>query len=146
MQCPLYCGHTVCILATSKEKKMERAQMTDLIVKYGITIQSKRTIKLAVELNDSWKRDASKWRCTLTFGDRTISTSFWQGSAHNDAPTAADVLSSLCLDSRCGEMSYDEFASEMSGDKSTHRACQLTAIRMRAFLAEHREEFMSAEH
>lgn len=104
------------------------------------------------ELPAGWPRDAHPYKVRLTFQGRQLTTRFYQGSAHTDEPSAADVLSCLASDARSGETSFDEFCSEFGYDsdsrkaEATWKACRAMAPRLARFLGEHREAIESAEH
>jgi hypothetical protein len=90
-------------------------------------------------------------RVTLKRKGRRMSVDFYGGSAVAN-PSAADVLSSLCLDSNssasfedfCGEFGYD---SDSIQALKTFKACQGIAKRFLKFLgAQAFAEYCQAEH
>lgn len=131
---------------------MEREQMTDLVKRLDITIESVRQLPLVAELEeDTWRRDASKWSVTLKRDGMTITTTYWMGSAFKDDPKADDVLASLCIDASCGEQKYEDYLSEFGASDSPrqrtlHKRCQKMATRLKMFLGEHYNAAREAEH
>jgi hypothetical protein len=101
-----------------------------------------------------WPPDARHYVVTLTMpgSRRRLTTSFHQGSGHKAAPTAADVLSCLTLDMSAGEQSFEDFCSDLGYDTDSrkalaiHTTCAALAPRLRAFLGDHFDAVMSAEH
>lgn len=85
-------------------------------------------------------------------GKRTLTTFFFQGPAHTEPPTPADVLSSLCSDARAGDQTFEEFCGEFGYDTDSrkawniHRSCKKMAPRMRRFLGEHFDTVADTEH
>ena len=83
---------------------------------------------------------------------RQITTYFSMGPALCHEPEAADVLSSLMLDARTGEETFEDFCSEFGYDEDSRKAyktwefCRDFAPKVERFLGEDREEFENAEH
>jgi hypothetical protein len=92
------------------------------------------------------------WRVRLTLGRRQMTVPFYQGPAHTREPTAADVLSCLALDARCGEGDFAGFCDDMGYDQDSRKAeklyqsCVETSKRLRKFLGPHYDTVANAEH
>lgn len=101
---------------------------------------------------DDWRQEANPYTVTLKRKRRQIVTPFWTGTAWTTDPTAADVLSSLLLDARCGEMSFEDYCGEFGYDTdsrkdyATWKQCQETALKVRKFLGDNFNEYANAEH
>jgi hypothetical protein len=112
-------------------------------------------------------RECNPWTVTLSwFGPHgktsskqkplTITTSFFQGVAHENEPTAADVLSSLLEDASVEDYSsFEDWAADLGYDPDSRKAvrtyeeCLELSPRVRAFLGNDEEllaELRSAEH
>jgi hypothetical protein len=106
----------------------------------------------AVEVPEGWGAGTHPWKVRLRFGRRSLTVPFFQGCAHTSEPTAADVLSSLALDARAGDQSFEEFCGDYGYDpdsrtaERTWKACARTAPRLRRFLGDHFDEIANAEH
>jgi len=100
---------------------------------------------------DDWQKSAHPYRVTLRYRRRQLTTDYWMGQAHTSEPDAASVINSLLLDARCGEMTFDEFCSEMGCDvdsrkaEATHRACERTAKAVRRLLGADFDRFANAD-
>lgn len=101
---------------------------------------------------EEWQRAAQPWTVTLRYQGRRLTVEFWQGQAHTEPPTAADVLSCLITDTDCGEREFEEFCSDLGYDpdsrkaESTWKACAKTAVKVRRLLGDDFDEFAVAEH
>lgn len=90
----------------------------------------------------------------LRFQRRSLTTSFFMGSALTREPTAADVLSSLLLDATSVENagSFEEWARDLGYDPDSrkaekiYRACERTVPKLRRFLGDHFDQLARAEH
>jgi len=88
----------------------------------------------------------------LRFQGRSITTPFFMGSAHCSEPTAADVLSSLVLDTQCGEESFEDFCADLGYDPDSRKAeriwaqCHKIAPKVRRFLGDSFDAIAQAEH
>ncbi len=96
---------------------------------------------------------ADKWRVTLRFEGRSLTTTFHVGIGQNGAePSAADVIYSLIADARCGEYTIETYCSEFEENPDSRKAhakwqaCKRIAPRVRALLGEHFEALEQAEH
>jgi hypothetical protein len=104
----------------------------------------------------------NNWRVTLRMpnwrwpgkdrGWRRMSVDFYGGSAVRN-PSAADVMSSLCLDANCGSNSFEDFCGELGYDADSikalqmFKACQGIARRLLKFIGEQAmDEYRQAEH
>jgi hypothetical protein len=105
-----------------------------------------------VKLPEGFAPGSYAWRVTLTYEGRSMTAAFYQGPAHKDAPSAADVLSCLCSDARAGDQTFEDFCSDMGLDtdsrkaEKTWRACKATGPRVYALLGHDFDVFASAEH
>ncbi len=126
------------------------SQLSDVCEKLKIKAKAEYSSK---PLPEGWgDPQASAWKVRLTFEKRSLTVDFFTGSAHRDAPNAADVLSCLCSDVSCGEESFEDFCSSLGYDsdsrkaEKTWKACSRMAPKVRKFLGEHFDEVSSAEH
>lgn len=87
-----------------------------------------------------WYREASHYKVTLLFGDRSITVPFSCGSACGK-PDAATVLECLCSDATCPD-TFEAFCSEYGYDTDSRRAertfqaCLKTRDELREFLGD----------
>jgi hypothetical protein len=126
-------------------------QLERLCKKHGIQITAR-----LVAANPNMQAPmpgATHWAVTLTHGSsEAVDAYFSQGSAICAEPTAADVLSCLILDARCGEMSFEEFCGDFGYDEDSRTAyrtwetCAAVTLRIQRFLGDDREAFEAAEH
>lgn len=72
--------------------------LAEFIAEHGITYAVKRATTNPHMADDQWARTAQHWRVTLYCEGRTWTVPFSQGSAHTEAPTAADVLDCVASD------------------------------------------------
>ena len=125
-------------------------ELERLCRKYGITAES--VAGAAEPWPDEWQgRECHAWTVTLSWygpeGKRhsrqkplTITVSFFQGVAHENKPTPADVLSSSLVDASVEDYgTFEEWCAEL-GYKTdsrkaarTYRECMKKAPRVRAF-------------
>lgn len=131
------------------EHKSELAKLCEKL-KITAEVKAGNNVKLTTK-KDEWRRDKNAWTVTLKYGGRKLSVPFFTGDLHGE-PTAADVISSLCIDANCGEMSFEDFCSELGYDEdsrsaeATWKACVKTAPRVRKLLGDRYEEVASASH
>src|SRR4029077_10609232 len=97
---------------------MERKQLTDVVRALGITIECERRNLLTDDEHADWNvRDGgAAWTVRLQHAGRALTTSFYQGAAHQMPPPAADVLSCLAIDARSGEESFEGFCDSFGYD------------------------------
>jgi len=117
---------------------------------------------------DEWEgRQCHPWTVTLSwYGPQgksrkdqkplTITVSFFQGVAHENEPTAADVLSSLLVDAAVEDYgSFEDWADDLGYNhdsrkaKRTYDGCLAMAPRVRAFCGNDDavlSELRAAEH
>jgi hypothetical protein len=92
----------------------------------------------------------NNWRVTLKRKGRRMSVDFFGGSAVT-RPSAADVLSSMCLDANRGA-SFEDFCSEFGYSQDsiqalkTYRACIVIERKLQRFLGEDFGQYCQAEH
>lgn len=121
---------------TELERLCEKHGIT-ITCKYAYIITLKRTYKVAAHTSTIRRR---------------LTTSFYQGPAHTQEPTAADVLGCLCRDARAGEMSLEEFCSAFGYDidsrkaEATHKACERIRKKLTSFLGNYFDTFADAEY
>jgi hypothetical protein len=129
-----------------------QAKLADLIAKHGIVAKAEWDSR-PVSTGTDWAPGTSHYRVSLRRADdrrQRLTVPFHMGSAHTDEPTAEDVLDCLLSDANTPE-DFEEFCSEYGYDtdsrkaEKTHRACLAIGKKLRAFLGEHFETFMSAE-
>jgi len=88
--------------------------------------------------------------CTLEYLDRCMETPFKQGTAHADAPTAAEVLSCLLSDSQAIDQTFEEWCDNFGYDpdsraaEATFLACRSTSHKLHNFLGDDYEQFEQA--
>ena len=87
------------------------SNLANVLHRLGITITTKYA-PLPKHLADNLSRGGSAWSVTLRHGRKTLTTPFFQGSAHHAAPTAADVMYCLLSDASSAGMSFSEFCNE----------------------------------
>lgn len=99
-----------------------------------------------------WDPYSHPWRITLRRSRRQLTVDFYTGPACYGEPTAADVLDCLVSDVRYGEVSFEEFCSDLGYEEDSRRAyatwekCRELAPRVRRFLGDAFEEYADAEH
>lgn len=104
---------------------------------------------------ETWKdtKGVRCWTVHLKLDGRRMSVPFFQGSAHTEKPTAADVLTCLLSDANSVESarSFDEWAGDLGYDtdsrkaERTYRACQSIAKRLRVFLGDEYEALVYSD-
>jgi hypothetical protein len=105
-----------------------------------------------VELPDWRTPGMHPYKVTLRFGKRQLTVPFFMGSACEREPTAADVLSCLAFDARCGEDTFEDFCGNLGYDpdsrkaEATWKACTEMAPRLRRFLGDAYVDVINAEH
>lgn len=111
---------------------------------------------------DNWRRNAFAWTVHLARGGERLSVAYWtgRGNVHKRSdgktvakePTAADVLCSLAIDARAGEMTFEDYCSDFGISTDSRQAhatwveCVAMARRLRVFLGAHFDEVANAEH
>lgn len=99
---------------------------------------------------NGWR--ANQYRVTLKFQGRQLTTDYYMGLGLDHEPTAADVLSSLCLDASAGELSFADYCSDFGANpdsreaERTHKACKAAALKVKRLLGSDFDAFASAEH
>lgn len=94
----------------------------------------------------------SDWRVTLKHGRKRLTVDFFQGPAHCEEPTAADVLSCLCSDASAGSQDFEEFCRDFGYDLDsrkalrTWKACASMAERLPRFLGDLYEAACNCQH
>ena len=100
----------------------------------NIKIKVQRAIKTKEDLNNEWKRKASKWQVRLIYFDKEYVTDFYMGSrlvnraGKPKRPSKRDVLSSIIGDDVSG-IGFNDFCDEFGYDNSMealkiYKACQ----------------------
>lgn len=101
---------------------------------------------------DGWDPHSHPWRVTLRRNGRQLTVDFYTGPACYDDPTAADVLNCLVSDVQYGEVSFEEFCSDLGYEEDSRKAyavwekCRKLAPRVRRFLGGAFDEYADAEH
>lgn len=130
---------------------MEPKQLTDVVMALDVTIECEKRRLLTDDERADWK-DGTAWTVRLKYQGRSLTTSFYQGSAHKVAPTAADVLACLASDARSGEESFEDFCDSLGYDADsrkahkTWKACARMTKQLRQLLGDKFEEVADAEH
>ena len=132
---------------------MDREQLTAVCVVLGVVATAERSTDRAPH---GFSSGSSAWRVRLTLEGRTITVPFFMGPACKGDPTAADVLSSLVLDTSAGEQSFKDFCLDFGYDANdrdkrrealtTWNACRRLAPRVRKLLGPHFDRVVEAEH
>jgi hypothetical protein len=92
----------------------ETRSIEDFIAERHITMSAERVSSNPNMDDDQWAEDASHWRITFRINAASFETYFSQGSAHTEAPTAADVLDCLASDaSTVTDLDFEEWAGEL---------------------------------
>lgn len=69
-----------------------------------------------------WAKDARHWLVTLRSGRYSMRVAFSQGSAHTEAPTAADVLDCLASDAAgANEVDFENWCAEYGYDTDSRK-------------------------
>lgn len=110
-----------------------------------------------VEVPKDWIPGTHPYKVVLTVsnyhtGRRQLTVPFFMGPAHTKEPTAADVLCCLVQDCNAGEMSFEEYCSELGENldsrkaETAWRSCKGLAPRVRRFLGQYFNDIFQAEH
>ena len=124
-------------------------KLQTFIDRHGIRIESERIAQRTCGGED-WNNTARHWRVTLYCGRRRMSLEFSQGSAHTEAPTAADVLSCLSMDASgiVNSRTFEEWAVVSGYDTDSrkaegiYKACKRLTAKLREFLGEDDFQFL----
>lgn len=106
----------------------------------------------AVEVPEGWHSGTHPYRVTLKYQRRQLTTSFFMGPANEEEPTAASVLHCLIGDVSAGELSFEEFCSDLGYEEDSRKAeriwkaCAAMAPKVKRFLGASFEKFERAEH
>jgi hypothetical protein len=92
--------------------------------------------------DDKWMASARHFRCVLRRGSKQLTIPFSQGLAHEQEPTAADVLSCLASDSSGIEnaRSFEDWCNEYGYDidsrkaEKTYQVCRKQREKLESFL------------
>jgi hypothetical protein len=129
----------------------EPKQLVDVVKALDVTIECERRSLLTDDERANWK-DGSAWTVRLKYQGRSLTTSFFQGSAHKTAPSAADVLACLASDARSGEESFEDFCGSFGYDAdsrkahTTWKACAKMTKQLRRLLGDAFDAVADAEH
>ncbi len=155
------------------------SQLARLCESEQVTIHS-LLVRKPIDRNakgEDWKQSAYEFVCVLSFRDRTMQVPYWMGSGHetffgekprqNDhslwaeerrqraippKPSAADVLSSLILDSSACDQTFDDWCGDFGMDtdsikaRDTYMECQRIGSEVRRLLGSYFPDFQKAEH
>lgn len=94
---------------------------------------------------------AHNWRVTVKYRGRQLTCDFYGGSCVYN-PTAADLLSSLILDTVVGDENFEDYCNEFGHDsydpkaRENYDACVRIASKTRQLLGDDFELFQNAEH
>jgi hypothetical protein len=90
--------------------------------------------------------------CTLIRGTAKIHVPFYQGTAHKNPPTSADVVGCMLLDASALDSTFEEWCSDMGYDSDsraaerTYHACIEQGKKAKALLGEHFDALRELEH
>ena len=98
--------------------------------------------------------NSTGWTVTLKYQGHQVTTPFYQGSAHTEEPTAADVLYCLIQDTSGYDYndSFEDWCSEYGYDTDSRRAegiyekCRKISVKLHRLLDEDFDLFVGAEH
>jgi hypothetical protein len=138
-------------------RQHEEKPRSDAVMSELTKLCEERGVKITcqyggVEIPEGWTRDTHPYKVKLTYQGRSFTTPFFQGSAHTKEPTAADVLSCVCMDASFGEQSFEDFCSDLGYDPDSRKAeqtwktCVRMAPKVRRLLGKDFEMFANAEH
>jgi hypothetical protein len=139
--------------------------LPEILGEIGLTCEAKLK---GADTRDGWECDV--WDCVLKFKARELKTEFRTGAgwraklkfpysrnrdliAHPETarpwqlskrktPSAADIISSLCLDAQSGEETFSDFCGNMGYSEDSRKAlevylkCQEGAVKIRRFLGD----------
>ncbi len=97
-------------------------------------------------LPEGYGSGAHSWEVVLKYQGRLLTTPFFTGSAIGEV-TAADVVSSLFLDSQATGVSFEDWCSDFGYDtdsrraEATFKACQRSADKLYKLLRDDIETF-----
>lgn len=126
----------------------EMTSMTSLVTRDRV----RADVTYGTHAPDWGDSSGHSWRVTLRRSRRQLTVDFYMGPACCEDPTAADVLDCLVSDVRYGEVSFEEFCSDLGYEEDSRRAyatwekCRELAPRVRRFLGDAFEEYADAEH
>lgn len=78
--------------------------------------------RLSYEKQDEWQRKANGYTIKLSFGRKTYSVDYWQGTGIKNKPTLEGVMESLFLDAESGNDSFEDFCSNFGYDTDSRNA------------------------
>lgn len=110
------------------------------------------TVVDVAKVPEGWTPGTRGTKVRLAFGKRRLTVPFFQGPAHREDPSAADVLSCLVSDASSGEESFEDFCSSFGYDEdsrkaeATWKACKRIAPKLKQFLGDAFERVSQAEH
>ncbi len=122
-----------------------------LCIENGVKIKSRQCSKTD-KTNDRLPPGTSHWKSTLFYQGRRLTVDFYMGPAHVEAPTATDVVYSLCIDAAAGEMGFFNFCDDYDYDSDSRKAeqiykeCERMAPKLRRLLGDDFDLFASAEY
>lgn len=73
-------------------------------------------------LDDDWHRTARHFKCTVHYRRRRLTVPFSQGCAHEQEPTAADVLDCLASDASGLGGTFEDWCSDYGYDSDSRNA------------------------
>ncbi len=129
-------------------------ELETLCAKLGVkAVATEGAPDVDFEPND-WRATATGWTVKLRYGKTSLTVPFWQGSAHEKPPTAADVISCLLSDTVNVENArdFEEWARDLGFDtdsrkaKKTYNQCERIGRRVRALLGDDFDRLARAEH
>lgn len=128
-----------------------KTQLEELCEKLNVTITCKSAPELDYKIGSEWPQDSHAWHVTIRYARRQATFEFFQG-AHTKEPSAADVLACVVSDARSGELSFEEFCSDLGYDadsrmaEKTWNTCKRNGRKVRRLLGESFEDFANSEH
>ncbi len=127
----------------------ETTTLKDLASKVRCT--SEYGASLPYDKRDDWQKKSHDCRVTLRYRGRQYSVDFFMGQACTDEPDAAGVLDCLLSDAQLGTETFEEFCANLGYDTDSrkaermYKACEKTETKLRQFLGDDYETFLSAE-
>lgn len=98
----------------------------------------------------NWPDGSHRFRVEITFGGKSMITSYTMGPGCKGEPKAAELIDCLASDAQAGEMDFDEFKDEFGYDtdeaaKKVYKACQRTRADLHSLLGEAYQELLECE-
>ncbi len=77
----------------------------------NIELETQKTWNTLTDIQDDWKKTATKYTCKITYFGKCYVFNYWMGSAHTKAPTIKDILYSFLMDD-VSSLTFSDFCHE----------------------------------